>query len=329
MPNELNLQDFSDRQPPQNVEAEEAILGGILLDPEAITRVVDLLVKDAFSLESHKIIYESALNLHSQGKPTDLMTVAVWLQDHNQLEKVGGQSKLAQLIDRTVSAVNIDQYAALVTEKYLRRKLIQAGHKIVDLGYETATELPRVLDQAEEEVFSITQQKPQQGLVPISETLIYTFQDLENRSENAVLPGLTCNFYDLDAMTSGFQRSDLIIVAARPSMGKCCSAETEIILADGSVVTIEEIYKSRYADLLTLDKNWQFKFTQPSAFVDDGIKPVFRVTTRLGRFVETTLTHPYLTINGWRPLSEIKIGDKIAVPRQIEIFGNETLPWLR
>lgn len=216
----VNSQTLGDRLPPQNLEAEEAILGGILLDPEAISRVIDLLVLDAFSLEAHKTIYQAALALHAQQKPTDLMTVAVWLSDNNLLEKVGGQSKLAQLVERTVSAVNIDQYAMLITEKYLRRKLIQAGHKIVDFGYETATELPIVFDRSEQEIFSITQEKPQRGLVSIGETLVHTFQDLEDRSQNIVLPGLSCGFYDLDAMTSGFQRSDLIIVAGRPSMGK-------------------------------------------------------------------------------------------------------------
>ncbi|HEY9853726.1 MAG TPA: replicative DNA helicase [Leptolyngbyaceae cyanobacterium] len=220
MVDSVNFPTIIDRQPPQNIEAEEAILGGILIDPEAISRVIDLLVTEAFSIEAHKIIYRAALSLYNQSKPTDLMTVAVWLQDHQQLEQIGGQIKLAQLVDRTVSAVNIDKYAELVTDKYLRRKLIQAGHKIVDLGYQTATELPVVLDRAEQEVFNLTQDKPKEGLIPIAETLIDTFHDLQSRSESSALPGLTCGFYDLDAMTSGFQRSDLIIIAARPSMGK-------------------------------------------------------------------------------------------------------------
>jgi replicative DNA helicase len=127
MAHELNFHSSSDRLPPQNLDAEESILGGILLDPEAIGRVTDLLVPEAFSLIAHKEIYRSALTLHSQGKPTDLMSVTSWLYDRGLLEKVGGQTKLAQLVDRTVSAVNIDQYAALVIDKYLRRKLIQAG----------------------------------------------------------------------------------------------------------------------------------------------------------------------------------------------------------
>ena len=119
-----------------------------------------------------------------------------------------------------MSAVNIDALAGLVMEKYLRRMLIKAGNEIVHLGYETEKELPIVLDQAEQKVFGVTQERPQSGLVHISDTLISNFQDIEDRNQGISLPGITCSFYDLDAMTSGFQRSDLIIVAGRPSMGK-------------------------------------------------------------------------------------------------------------
>ncbi|HEX8361829.1 MAG TPA: DnaB-like helicase C-terminal domain-containing protein, partial [Longimicrobium sp.] len=116
-----------------------------------------------------------------------------------------------------------------------------------------------------------------------------------------------------------------IIVAARPSMGKCLVHDAEILLEDGSVTTIEEIYRARSARLLTLDERWKFAITEPSAFVDDGEKPVFRVTTRLGRTVETTLTHPFLTIGGWKPLSEVAVGDHVAVPRRVEVFGSEQM----
>ena len=205
---------------PTNIEAEEAILGGILIDPEAISRIAELLRPEFFAITAHQVIYRSALDLFLQGQPTDLMTVTTRLTDRNQLEQVGGLTKLAQLVDRTVSAVNIDQYAVLVEDKYQRRKLIEAGNNIVQLGYETATPLETVLDRAEQEIFSITQERPQQDLVSIGETLNQTFQDLENRNEGLALPGILCGFYDLDAMTGGFQRSDLIIVAARPAMGK-------------------------------------------------------------------------------------------------------------
>lgn len=325
MAQELNFSTFSNILPPQNVDAEESILGGILLDPEAIGRVADLLRPEAFYITAHQQIYQAALALHSQGKPTDLMSVTTWLYDHDLLEKVGGQSKLVQLVEHTVSSVNIDRYAALVVNKYIRRQLIQAGNEIVQLGYETSLELETVLDRSEQKIFGLTQERPQQGLTPISETLIQTFHEIETRNEDSTLPGISSNFYDLDAMTGGFQRSDLVIVAGRPSMGKCLVWDSEIVLKDGSIATIEELYQRRRAELLTLGDDWTFHFTQPSAFVDDGFKPVFRVTTRLGRFIESTLTHPFLTINGWRRLGELKSGDKIAVPRKLTVFGTETI----
>ncbi|NJK38318.1 MAG: replicative DNA helicase [Oscillatoriales cyanobacterium RM2_1_1] len=216
-PSQLNFEQWL---PPQNIEAEVAILGGILLDPEAIGRVTEFLKPDCFSLQIHQTIYRAALTLHLQGKPTDLMTVATWLADHDQLEALGGQSRLAQFVNQTVSAVNIDQYALLVLEKYLRRELIHAGHDVVGYACDTALLLEEVFNQAEERIFGITQTRPQDGLISIAETLINTFQDIEDRSEGITLPGIPCGFYDLDAMTGGFQRSDLIIVAGRPSMGK-------------------------------------------------------------------------------------------------------------
>ncbi len=315
-----------DRLPPQNIEAEEAILGGILIDPEAIGRVTEIISPEAFYIGAHRSIYQAALDLQARGLPTDMMGIASWLKDKGTLEKVGGQSRLAQLVDRTISAANIDQYAQLVLDKYTRRKLIQSGGEIIQLGYETETPLETVLDQSEQALFGITQVRPTQGLTATSDILTDTFSDIEQRSLGMVLPGLACGFYDLDAMTQGFQRSDLIIAAARPAMGKCLSADAEIVLADGSVTTIKAIYNHRQADLLTLNERLRFEVTQPSAFVDDGMKPVFRVTTRLGRQVETTLTHPYLTIRGWQPLSELAVGERIAVPRHLPIFGQQPLP---
>jgi len=326
MVQEVNYQVFNDRMPPQNIDAEETILGGILLDPEALARVTDLLAPDAFYITAHQQLYRAMLALQSQGLPTDLMSLTSWLKDRGLLDKVGGQSKLVQLIDRTVSAVNIDQYAQLVMDKYMRRKLIRSGNEIAQLGYDTSAELATVLDQAEQKIFSVTQDRPQHGLVATEDILIHTFTDIESRSLGMVLPGLSCGFYDLDAMTQGFQRSDLVIVAGRPSMGKCLAADAEILLADGSLVAIATLYQRQQANLLTLGQDWRFRLTQPSAFIDDGKKPTFRITTRLGRSLETTLTHPYLTLEGWQPLANLQVGDKIAVPRKLAVFGTETMP---
>ena len=220
MVQELNFQTYQDRLPPQNIDAEESILGGILLDPEAINRVADFLRPEAFYLSAHQEIYRTMLLLQGQGSPTDLISVTSWLKDQGRLEKMGGQGKLVQLIDRTVSAVNIDQYALLVMDKYTRRQLIRAGNEIAQLGHDSTADLEQVLDQSEQKVFSVTQDRPQDGLTAAADILTHAFSDIESRSLGMVLPGLSCGFYDLDAMTQGFQRSDLIIVAGRPSMGK-------------------------------------------------------------------------------------------------------------
>ncbi|MGD1917876.1 MAG: replicative DNA helicase [Pleurocapsa sp.] len=311
--------------PPASIEAEEAILGGILFDPEAITRVGELVVKNAFYVKAHQGIYQAALSLNGKGKPTDFISVSTYLSDRDLLEQVGGTAKLAQLLNRTVSAVNIDRYANLIMEKYIRRQLITSGHEIVDLGYDNATELEVVLDSAEQKIFRLTQERPQEGLVPIAETLVNTFNTIEELHQETALPGVPTGYYDLDAMTSGFSRSDLIIIAGRPSMGKCLAANSELVCQDGSIRTIEEIYHRRQDSLLTLQSNWKFNWTIPSAFVDDGIKPTYEVKTRLGRKIETTITHPFLTIQGWRSLGLLQVGNKIAVPRQVKVFSNKII----
>lgn len=311
--------------PPQNIEVEEAILGGILLDPEAIGRVAEKLVPEAFYTPTHTEIYQAALELNSQGKPTDLLTLTDWLIDKKQLEKIGGQAKLIQLLERTVSAVNIDSLAVLVMDKYIRRELIKAGTEVTQLGYAADRPLEIVLDESEQQILNLTQARPKQGLIPIKEIVATTYQDIQARHDKLIPPGLTSDFSDLDGMTGGFQRSDLIIIAGRPSMGKCLAHDSEIVLADGSIKTIEELYHQQKAEILTLNDNWKFSLTKPSVYVDDGIKPVFKVQTRLGRSIETTLTHPFLTLNGWQKLSEINVDDKIAVPCILPIFGKEVL----
>ncbi len=206
--------------PPQNIEVEEAILGGILLDPEAIGRVAEKLIPEAFYIPTHTDIYKAALDLNSHGKPTDLLTVTDWLIDRNQLEKIGGQAKLIQLLERTVSAVNIDSLAVLVMDKYIRRELIKAGTEVTQLGFAADRPLEIVLDESEQQILNLTQARPKQGLTPIKEIVATTYQDIQDRHDQLIPPGLTSDFSDLDGMTGGFQRSDLIIIAGRPSMGK-------------------------------------------------------------------------------------------------------------
>lgn len=131
--------------PPANIEAEEAILGGILFDPKAIAQVEASLIPSAFYVSAHQEIYQTALKLYHQSNPTDFMAVSTYLADRDRLDKIGGTAKSAQLLNRIVSAVNIDRYVDLVMDKFHRRRVIEVGHKIVDLGYDSTLELEKLL----------------------------------------------------------------------------------------------------------------------------------------------------------------------------------------
>jgi replicative DNA helicase len=203
------------RLPPHNIEAEEAILGGIMLDPEAIGRVHNSLIPEAFYISTHKDIYQAAMHLFSQGKPTDLLTLTAWLADHNLLIRIGGRNKLATLVDRTVSAVNIDALAELVMNKYLRRQLIKAGNEIVHLSYETEKELSVILDQSQQKVFQLFNQSFGSNTEHNSTINIAAYEELNSGS-----PIYPTGLYELDNLMVGFEGGTFTIVAGRPSMGK-------------------------------------------------------------------------------------------------------------
>jgi len=200
-----------------NVEAEEAILGGILFDPKAISVVAEILSVEAFCIHAHQQIYKTALLLFQKDKPTDFMGISTWLADHSLLEKVGGSAKLSQLLNRTVSAINIDRHALLVLDKYQRRQLVTVGQEIVDLGYDTTTELETVFDSSEEKIFNLTNKtKDKFQPKPINECLANVFNKIEQDSSPAYPTGLA----DLDSLIGGLIKQDLIILSGRPSMGK-------------------------------------------------------------------------------------------------------------
>jgi replicative DNA helicase len=202
---------------PQNIEVEENILGGILLDPSAMSRVINLLTPESFYLEAHATIYRSAVELYRQDKPTDFLSLGAWLSDRKLIKQIGGQAKLVQLLERTVSAVNIDHLASLVADKHKRRQLIAVGQDLVKLGQDTATELESIFDQSEEKIFNLTVNKHEQFKpTTIGDCLATVFQKISEGSSPVYPTGLA----DLDGLIGGLVKQDLIIVAARASMGK-------------------------------------------------------------------------------------------------------------
>ncbi len=217
---EPNFEAQPDRIPPQNLEAEEAVLGGILLDPDAISRIADIVQPEAFYLSAHREIFRTALMLHSQGRPTDLTSMRSWLADKGSLEKIGGNQRLVALVEGVASTAAIEQVAQLITDKFIRRELIKSGNEVIKLSFDQDIATDEVLDKAEQKIFAISQEQPSKGLIPTAEIVTTTFKEIESRSLGTSVAGIPVNFFDLDQMTQGLQKSDLIIVAGRPAMGK-------------------------------------------------------------------------------------------------------------
>jgi replicative DNA helicase len=322
----MSIAQHLDRIPPQNLEAEQGVLGSMLLDRDAIARAVEGLRPEDFYRDAHRVIFTAMIELFERGEPVDLITVTNRLTGMGKIEDIGGATYLASLPNVVPTAANVDYYASIVLEKSMLRALISAGTHIASIGYDAADDVEALIDQAEKLVFGIASRRNTQDFQPIKEILKESFERIDKRyQEKGTVTGIATGFTDLDMLTSGLQPADMAIVAARPSVGKCLSYDSEIVLEDGSIATIEELYRRRDARLLTLCTDRKLRWTRPSAFVHDGIKPVFRVTTRLGRTVECTASHPFLTLQGWLPLAALNVSDRIAVPRKIGVFGNSSL----
>lgn len=207
--------------PPNNIEAEEAILGGILLDPDAMSRVFDILDSDAFYISHHKTIYQALVNLYNEGKPTDPALCVNRLSSWGLLDKIGGKSKIASLLERTVTALNIDAMAALVMDKYQSRRLISVGNEIMESGYDEFKPISERINSAEQAVFEISDRyRRGVGLEPCSEIAMQVWALVEQ----GVNPAILTSFYDLNELLGGLYRGGMYVIAAVPGGGKSAIA---------------------------------------------------------------------------------------------------------
>lgn len=208
--------------PPHNIEAEQSILGGLMLESEAMDQVGDVVTPDDFYKPSHQKIYSVIRDLHSRNQPVDVITVTNSLSAKSELELIGGTEYLALLLDRTISAANIATHAEIVREKSLLRKLISASSGLIERAYnQDFVDVPSFIDQAETEMFKIGENKTKQGLVGSMEIVKASVQKIEELyKRKADVTGVGTGFTDLDKMTSGMHPGELTIIAARPSMGK-------------------------------------------------------------------------------------------------------------
>lgn len=217
---------FLDRTPPQNTEAEQAILGAILLEKEALITVSERITPEDFYRPSHQKIYQTMLDLGEKGEPVDLITVTAELQDQRLLEEVGGVSYLSDLAAAVPTAANVDYYAQIVGEKSMLRRLIRVATQIASTGYSASEEVSELIDDAEKKILELSQRRSSGAFIPIKDVLMETFERIEFLFNNRgkMTTGIPSGYVDLDRMTSGFQKSDLIILAARPSVGKTAFA---------------------------------------------------------------------------------------------------------
>ncbi|WP_422120690.1 replicative DNA helicase [Koleobacter methoxysyntrophicus] len=213
--------DTLQRVPPQNIEAEQSVLGSMLLEKEAILSASEILKGEDFYKESHKKIFEVIIDLYDKNEPVDLITVSEELRKRNALEEIGGITYITALANSVPTAANVAYHAKIVKDKSIMRKLIHVSTKLVSMGYEEGRDVEEVLDEAERMIFEIAQRRSMEGFASIRDVVIETFDMIEQLYKNkGRMTGVPTGFLDLDEMTSGFQPSDLIIIAARPSMGK-------------------------------------------------------------------------------------------------------------
>ena len=207
---------------PQAVPLEEAVLGAVMLDKEALPIVLDILRSDSFYLDSHKAIYKAMLRLFEKSQPIDLLTVTEELRKEGDLEVVGGPVYIVELTNKVASAANIEYHARIISQKYIQRELITVSTKVIKDAFEDTTDVFQLLDDAEQGLFSIAQQNMSRGyqsLSSLSGKMLKQLEELKDQ-EGGGLTGVPTGFTELDRLTSGFQSSDLIILAARPGMGK-------------------------------------------------------------------------------------------------------------
>jgi replicative DNA helicase len=210
-----------ERMPPQAIEAETAVLGGILLEPEAATRAIEIVLPESFYRPAHSRLFKAMVSLFTRHEPIDVMTLSEELRKAGDLEVVGGIAALTALVDSVPTAANIDYYAKIVLEKYILRQLIHASSEIAGECYRAETSAGDILDEAEQKIFRVSESRVSSGFLHIKDVLKERFEEIQRVHESREsVTGLSTGFVDLDKYTAGFHPSDLVIVAGRPSMGK-------------------------------------------------------------------------------------------------------------
>nr|MBP8301824.1 replicative DNA helicase [Planctomycetota bacterium] len=321
------------RVPPHNLSAEESLLGALLLSREVVGQVSELGVHvEHFYKPSHQHIYSAMRGLMASGQPVDIVTVADELRRNGLLDEIGGSQALLELQNATPAISNASRYAKIVQDTAVLRRLISVAGEITEIAYMEPDDVTKALDEAETKVFEVAEDRVIDSTRPLSDLLPLAMDKLQEIFERGdTITGAATGFNDLDEILSGLQPSTLNIIGARPAMGKCVAWDTPMVdPRSGAMRTAAEIFDSTLLQfdvpLLSLSDDAALVHTSANALLDDGIKPLYLVETRAGRRIRITASHPLLSQHGWRPLEQLLVGDFIAAPSILPIFGNELVP---
>ena len=323
----------SGRVPPHNLQAEESVLGALLLSRDAIGVVGEagLGVRDFYS-PAHQHVFDSIRSLYSSSGPVDVVTVADELRRHGLLDDIGGIERLNDLQNATPSVSGAEHYARIVMDTALLRRLIHTAGEITDLAFSEPDDVTKAVDLAESKMFEVAEDRVVDSTRPIGELLNIAMDQLEENYERGdTITGAATGYDDLDELLSGLQPSTLNIVGARPAMGKCVAWFTPMVdLETGDVVTADELMRRATERgslaVQAIGDDGRLTVADVNVCLDDGVKDVYTLRTRSGREVTVTAAHPFLTPHGWRRLDEITVGDDVAVPSTVGVFGTDDLP---
>ncbi|GAA4409607.1 replicative DNA helicase [Nibrella viscosa] len=233
--------------PPQATDLEEAVLGALMIEKDALSAVIDILKPESFYKEAHQRIYNAILTLFSDSEPIDLLTVTAQLRKSGEIDVVGGGGYITDLTTRVNSAANIEYHARIITEQALKRSLITMSSEILRDAYEDTTDVFNLLDRTEQSLFRITESNIRKNYADMSTIVRQALNEMETKKNQQGLTGVPSGFTNLDRLTSGWQPTELIILAARPAMGKCLGKGTKVVMFDGSLRKVEDV---RTGDLL-------------------------------------------------------------------------------
>jgi replicative DNA helicase len=295
---------------PHNFLAEKIILSCLLINYEAIELTVKTVSIDAFYFKNHQEIYKVIIILYESKKPIDIITITSFLQDNGLLKKVGGVKVLIELVNQVPNLIHLEEYLKLIKDKFLRRSLIKLGYKAINSGYITNLLLENILNDFENELFNLTNEFKPQKLSTSADLIYNIFLELKHKSNEPKLPGLSSGFYALDSLTQGFQKSDLIIIAGRPSIGKtafCLSLGINVIKYSKTPILFFSLEMSKEQimyRLLGMETNInQMRLRSGKLYRNDWVKlsKVIKILSKLPFFIDDT---PDLSIQDIR--SKIK-----------------------